>query len=274
MSAGSAAQAPKRLTCPQLRAMKGATKIVAITAYDAVSGKLVDPIADLVLVGDSLGPNVLGYDSTIPVTLDEMIAAGRAVSRGSQRALLVGDLPFGTYQASPEDAVRSSARFIKEAGMQAVKLEGGAERANAIAAVVDAGIPVVAHIGLLPQSVHAMGGYRVQGKTEQGARDLLEDAKAVAAAGAFALVLEGIPDSVAAAITTAVDIPTIGIGAGASCDGQILVFTDVMGLNFGHLPKFVRPYANLREVAAEGLAKYRDEVRNGKFPSSAESYGG
>jgi 3-methyl-2-oxobutanoate hydroxymethyltransferase len=274
MSAGSAAQAPKRLTCPQLRAMKGATKIVAITAYDAVSGKLVDPIADLVLVGDSLGPNVLGYDSTIPVTLDEMIAAGRAVSRGSQRALLVGDLPFGTYQASPEDAVRSSARFIKEAGMQAVKLEGGAERANAIAAVVDAGIPVVAHIGLLPQSVHAMGGYRVQGKTEQGARDLLEDAKAVAAAGAFALVLEGIPDSVAAAITTAVDIPTIGIGAGASCDGQILVFTDVMGLNFGHLPKFVRPYANLREVAVEGLAKYRDEVRNGKFPSSAESYGG
>jgi 3-methyl-2-oxobutanoate hydroxymethyltransferase len=265
--------AARKVTAPAIRRRKGSERIVALTAYDMPTAKLCDEAGiDLILVGDSLGPNVLGYESTLPVTLDEMIAACRAVKRGVVRALVVGDLPFATYQAATEDAVRSALRFVKEGGAEAVKMEGGAARAAAIRATIEAGVPVMGHIGLVPQSVHAMGGYRVQGKSREDADALLRDATAVCDAGAFAIVLEGIPAALAAEITARVPIPTIGIGAGSSCDGQILVFTDVVGLNFGHVPKFVRAYADLRSVVSEALAQFRKDVVDGSFPSDRESY--
>jgi len=263
-----------KITAPGILKRKGGDKITALTAYDVPSARLVDEAGvDIILVGDSLGPNVLGYDSTIPVTLDEMIAACRAVSRGASSALLVGDLPFGTYQASADDAVRSAMRMIKEGNVEAVKLEGGQERVAAIRGVVEAGIPVMAHIGLTPQSMHAMGGYRVQGKSKEAADRLVKDAEAVTDAGAFSLVLEGMPTEVAARITNSIPIPTIGIGAGPACDGQILVFTDLVGLNFGHVPKFVRQYADVKSVIREALGQYKRDVAGGSFPSSEESYG-
>ncbi|MFG0316848.1 MAG: 3-methyl-2-oxobutanoate hydroxymethyltransferase [Planctomycetota bacterium JB042] len=263
----------KQVTAPAIRAMKGKTRITALTAYDYPTARLVDESGiDLILVGDSLGPTALGHPSTLPVTLDEMIHAGRAVTRGATRALVVGDLPFGTYHASVEQAVRSAVRFVKEGGVAAVKLEGGIERAEAVRAVVDAGVPVMAHVGLRPQAMHQMGGFRVQGKTDEAARRIVEDARAVAAAGAFSVVLEGIPAALGAEITAAVDIPTVGIGAGAECDGQILVFTDVVGLTFGHVPKFVRSYADVGGVVRAALEAYREDVVEGEFPGEAESY--
>lgn len=264
---------PAKVTAPAVLAMKGRQLITALTACDYPSARLVDEAGiDVVLVGDSLGMTALGYDSTLPVTLEEMLAAGRAVRRGVRRALIVGDLPFGSYHASDGDAVRSAVRFVKEAGAEAVKLEGGVERAGAVRAVVDAGIPVMAHIGLRPQAVHAMGGYRVQGRTAEQRERLLADADAVAAAGAFSVVLEGIPAALGAELTRRLSIPTIGIGAGADCDGQILVFADLLGLSFGRPAKFVRRYADLGAAARAALSAYREDVRERRFPGEAESY--
>jgi 3-methyl-2-oxobutanoate hydroxymethyltransferase len=263
----------KKVTAPAIRARKGGEPIVALTAYDYPSARLVDEAGvELVLVGDSVANVVLGYDSTIPVTLDEMIFVSRSVRRAVQTALVVGDLPFGTYHESPEQAVRSAIRFVKEGGVEAVKLEGGRKRVEAVRRIVDAEIPVLGHIGLTPQSVHALGGYRVQGKTIETARALVEDAEALEDAGAFAIVLEAVPAEIARLITRRVTIPTIGIGAGVHCDGQILVYTDLIGLSFGHTPKFVRRYADAAALVADAVGRYAADVRSRAFPTDAESY--
>lgn len=262
-----------KVTAPALRARKGGEPIVALTAYDFPSAKLVDGAGvDLILVGDSAANVVLGYDSTIPVTLDEMIMISRAVRRGTETALVVGDLPFGTYHESTEQAVRSAIRFVKEGGVEAVKLEGGRSRVEAVRRIVDAEIPVLGHIGLTPQSVHRLGGYRVQGKTIEAARALVEDAEALEDAGAFAIVLEAVPAEIARLLTRRVSIPTIGIGAGVHCDGQILVYTDLVGLSFGHTPKFVRRYADAGALVSDAVGRYAADVRARAFPTDAESY--
>ncbi len=262
-----------KVTAPALQARKGGEPIVALTAYDYPSAKLVDEAGvDLVLVGDSVANVALGYDSTIPVTLDEMILVSRAVRRAVRTALVVGDLPFGSYHESPEQAVRSAIRFVKEGGAEAVKLEGGRKRVEAVRRIVDAEIPVLGHVGLTPQSVNALGGYRVQGKTVEAARALVEDAEALEAAGAFAIVLEAVPAEIARLVTRRVSIPTIGIGAGVHCDGQILVYTDVIGLSFGHTPKFVRRYADVASVISDAVGRYAADVRSHAFPTEAESY--
>jgi 3-methyl-2-oxobutanoate hydroxymethyltransferase len=263
----------KRVTVPDIRSRKGGAPIVALTAYDYPSARLVDEAGfDIILVGDSLGQTVLGYDTTLPVTLDEMIAAARAVRRGAHRALIVGDMPFGSYHDSAKRAVESAVRFVKEGGVDAVKIEGGARRAHIAKAIIEAEVPLMGHIGLTPQSVLRMGGYRVQGKSLEAARELIEDAQALERAGAFSIVLEGIPTEISRLITERVGIPTIGIGAGVECDGQILVFTDLVGLSFGHKPKFVRQFADLKGMAAEALRKFADDVTSRRFPSSEESY--
>jgi 3-methyl-2-oxobutanoate hydroxymethyltransferase len=262
-----------KVTAPELRARKGAEPIVALTAYDYPSARLLDEAGiDLILVGDSVANVMLGYDSTIPVTLDEMILVSRAVRRGVKRALVVGDLPFGTYHEGPDQAVRSSVRFVKEGGVEAVKLEGGRSRAEAVRRIVDAEIPVLGHIGLTPQSVHRFGGYRVQGKTVDAARALVDDALALEDAGAFAIVLEAVPAEVARLVTRRVTVPTIGIGAGPYCDGQILVYNDLIGLSFGHTPKFVRRYADVASAVTDAVTRYAADVRSGAFPAEAESY--
>ena len=263
----------KKITAPLLRARKGGAPIIALTAYDYPSARLVDEAGlDFILVGDSLAQTVLGYDSTLPVTLDEMIAATRAVRRAVRRALIVGDMPFGSYQDTVGRAVEAAIRFVKEGGAEAVKLEGGARRAHYVKAIVEAEIPVVGHIGLTPQSVLRMGGYRVQGKTMDAARELIEDAIAIERAGAFAIVLEGIPAEISRIITERLSIPTIGIGAGSDCDGQILVFSDLVGLTFGHTAKFVRQYADVKTVIADALKHYADDVTARRFPADTESY--
>lgn len=266
-------ESPKKITAPHIRSRKGGAPIIALTAYDYPSARLVDEAGfDFILVGDSLAQTVLGYDSTLPVTLEEMIAATRAVRRGARRALIVGDMPFGYYQDSTERAVESAIRFVKEGGAEAVKIEGGQRRAHLVRAIVEAEIPVMGHIGLTPQSLLRMGGYKVQGKTMEAARELLEDALALEGAGAFAVVLEGIPKEIARLITERLHIPTIGIGAGVACDGQILVFTDLVGLTFGHTAKFVRQYADVKSVIAGALKAYADDVAAQRFPADAESY--
>jgi 3-methyl-2-oxobutanoate hydroxymethyltransferase len=263
----------KKITAPQIRARKGGAPIIALTAYDYPTARIVDEAGfDFILVGDSLAQTVLGYDSTLPVTLDEMIAATRAVKRGVRRALIVGDMPFGYYQDSVEHAVASAIRFVKEGGAEAVKVEGGARRARIIRAIVESEIPVMGHIGLTPQSLLKMGGYRVQGKTLEAARELIEDAIALEGAGAFAVVLEGIPKEISRVITERLSIPTIGIGAGVDCDGQILVFTDLVGLTFGHTAKFVRQYTDVKSVMAEALKQYAGDVTARRFPADEESY--
>lgn len=264
---------PKKITAPHIRARKGGTPIIALTAYDYPSAKLVDEAGfDLILVGDSLAQTVLGYETTLPVTLDEMIAASRAVRRAVRRALVVGDMPFGSYQDSGSRAVESAIRFVKEGGAEAVKVEGGARRANIVREIVDAEVPVMGHIGLTPQSVLRMGGYRVQGKSLEAARELIEDALALERAGAFSIVLEGIPAEISRHITERITIPTIGIGAGEGCDGQILVFTDLVGLTFGRTAKFVRQYADVKAVIADALKRFADDVAARRFPAEAESY--
>ncbi|HEY8426812.1 MAG TPA: 3-methyl-2-oxobutanoate hydroxymethyltransferase, partial [Sandaracinaceae bacterium] len=225
------------------------------------------------LVGDSLGMVVQGLDSTLPVTVDEVIYHCRAVARGAQRALIVGDMPFMSYQVSAEDALRNAGRFLAEGGAHAVKLEGGRSVAPTIERIVEAGIPVMAHVGLTPQSVHAMGGFRVQGKTEEAAERILRDARAVEAAGAFALVLEGIPSDLAEQITHELTIPTIGIGAGPGCDGQVLVCYDLLGLTPNLRPKFVKRYAEMFDEGVEAARRYADEVRAGVFPSAEHAFG-
>jgi 3-methyl-2-oxobutanoate hydroxymethyltransferase len=249
-------------------------RIAMITAYDATFARMLDEAgADMLLVGDSLGMVVQGLDSTLPVTVDEMIYHCRAVARGTERALLVGDMPFLSFQLSPEQALKNAGRFLSEGGAQAVKLEGGVDAAETIRRIVSVGIPVVGHVGLLPQSVHAMGGFRVQGKTVEAAAAVLADAHAVAEAGAFALVLEGIPSDLAERITREIDIPTIGIGAGAACDGQVLVCYDLLGLTPNLRPKFVKRYAELYSEGREAARRYCEEVKSGAFPSEAHSFG-
>ena len=248
-------------------------KITCLTAYDYPTARLVDEAGvDVVLVGDSLGMVVLGYDSTLPVTLDEALHHTKAVRRGVHHALVVGDMPYGTYHGEIHETIRNAMRFVKEAGAEAVKIEGGERRLELIARLTEAEIPVMGHVGLTPQSVNAMGGYRVQGKTPGAAEQLLRDARAVEAAGAFAIVLEGIPREVAAEITRSVRIPTIGIGAGPDCDGQILVLHDILGLTFQEPPKFARRYAIVGEVISQAVREYCLDVQSGSFPSDTESY--
>ena len=248
-------------------------KITCLTAYDYPTARLLDEAGvDVLLVGDSLGMEVLGYESTLPVTMEEMLQCTRAVRRGTRRALLVADMPYGSYHDDPEEAVRNAVRFVKEAGAEAVKIEGGERRLDLISRIVDAEIPVMGHIGLTPQSVNAFGGFRVQGKTAEAGEQLLRDARAVEAAGAFSIVLESIPRELAARITAEVRIPTIGIGAGPDCDGQVLVIHDLVGLSFGHKPKFARHYANVGEIISRAAAEYCRDVQQGIFPSDEESY--
>ena len=267
-------QRPEKVTVPSLRASKErGERLVSLTAYDYTTARIIDEAGiDIILVGDSLGNVVLGYENTIPVTLDEMVYHTRMVRRGVQRALLVADMPYGSYHTSADEAVRNALRLIKEAGAEAVKLEGGQRRAPLIRRLVDEEIPVVGHIGLTPQSVHKLGGFRLQGKTVQAARLLLDDARALEDAGACAIVLEVVPREIAQLVTERAGIPTIGIGAGAGCDAQVLVIHDLLGLMFDKSFRHVRQYANLREGVTDAISRFADDVRTGVFPSDAESY--
>jgi len=268
-----------KITVPELLQRKSsaadspAKKIVSLTAYDYPTARLADEAGvDVILVGDSLGMVVLGYDSTLPVTIEEMLHHTRAVRRGTRRALVVADMPYGSYHTDTAESLRNAVRFVKEAGAEAVKIEGGERRLEMISRLTEAEIPVMGHVGLTPQSVNALGGYRVQGKTADAAEHLLRDARSVEAAGAFAVVLEAVPRELAAQITRDLRIPTIGIGAGPDCDGQILVTHDMLGLTFNQTPKFARQYANAGELISEAVREYCQDVRRGTFPSDAESY--
>lgn len=255
----------KRLTIPAIKARKGETPLVVLTCYTAPAARLLDAHCDILLVGDSIGMVVYGMESTLPVTLDIMVAHGKAVVNHSSKAAVVVDLPFGTYQASPARAFTSAAKLIKETGADAVKLEGGSEMARTIKHLVDRGIPVMAHIGLLPQHVNAMGGYKVQGKTKSANDKLVADAVAVTKAGAFAIVVEGVQEDAAEAITKAVPIPTIGIGATPECDGQVLVLDDLLGIT-EYAPKFAKRYADLSTAITKAVSSYAADVRARKFP--------
>jgi len=248
-------------------------KFAMLTAYDFNTARLIDEAGiPLILVGDSLGNVVLGYETTIPVTIEDMLHHCKAVVRGAKNALVVGDMPFMTYHVSVEDALRNAARFIQEAGTQAVKLEGGTVVAEKVRRLVECGIPVMGHIGLTPQSIHQLGGARLQGKTVEAARKLIEDAIALEQAGAFAIVLETVPAPLATLITRKLSIPTIGIGAGSGCDGQVQVITDILGLTSGYVPKHARQYANLNEVIKKAITTYQEEVKHGEFPTEKESF--
>jgi 3-methyl-2-oxobutanoate hydroxymethyltransferase len=267
-------QAVSKVTVPAIldRKLRG-EKVACLTAYDYSTARLVDEAGiELILVGDSLAQTILGYDSTVPVTVDEMLHHLKAVRRGVRRALLVVDLPYGAYHVSNEQALANAIRFVKEGGAEAVKLEGGRKRAPLIRKLVEAQIPVMGHIGLTPQSIHTLGGYRVQGRTLDAANELLADAETLEEAGAFAVVLEGIPRELAAIVTRRLRIPTIGIGAGPDCDGQVLVFHDLVGLSYNPSAKFVRSYANLREALHQALVNFRVDVGEGCFPADRESY--
>jgi len=264
----------KPYSVADILASKGrAQPLVCLTAYDQIMARLVDQVADLVLVGDSLAMVAYGQPSTLPVTLDIMIAHGRSVAAACRKALVVVDLPFGSYQASPAQAFDSAARVLKETGAAAVKLEGGQVMAETVAFLTARGIPVLGHIGLQPQSVNSIGGYRYQGRDATAAAQLLADAKALAAAGAFGLVVEAVAEGVARAITQAVPIPTIGIGASVACDGQILVSEDLLGWQGGRAPRFVKRYADLNSLAATALQVFADDVRQRTFPSAEQVYG-
>jgi 3-methyl-2-oxobutanoate hydroxymethyltransferase len=263
-----------KVTIHTLKKMKQAgQKICMVTAYDATFARILDEAgADVMLVGDSLGMVVQGHDSTLPVTMDQMIYHCTAVTRGARRAHVVGDMPFMSYQTSVEAAVRNAGRLVAEGGVGSVKLEGGAEFADTVAAITRASIPVMGHLGLTPQSVHKMGGYVVQGKDEQAARKILQDALALERAGAYALVLEGVPMELARQITQRLSIPTIGIGAGVDCDGQVLVCYDLLGMNPGFKPKFVKRYADLHGTITGAAAAFFNEVRSGSFPDDEHSF--
>ncbi len=244
-----------------------------LTSYDAMTASVFDQAGiPVLLVGDSMGNCHLGYESTVPVTLDQMTMLSAAVVRGTSRALIVGDLPFGTYQEGPTQALRSATRLVKEAGVGAVKLEGGERSAHQIELLVSSGIPVMAHIGLTPQSVNAYGGYPVQGRGEEAAQQLRRDAKAVQDAGAFAVVLELVPAELAAEVTATLHVPTIGIGAGAGCDAQVLVWTDMAGMTDGKLPRFVKQYAKVREVLGDAARAFADDVVGGAYPAEQHSF--
>jgi len=248
-------------------------KITCLTAYDYPTARLLDEAGvDILLVGDSLGMVVLGYDSTLPVTLEEMLHHVRAVRRGTKRALLVADMPYGSFHVSIDESIRNAMRLVKEGGAEAIKIEGGERRLELIARLVEAEIPVMGHVGLTPQSINALGRFHVQGKSTDAARQLERDARAVESAGAFSVVLESVPREVAAGITDKLHIPTIGIGAGPDCDGQVLVFHDLVGLTIGHKPKFARQYADLGAEISRAAEAYCNDVRDGSFPSDAESF--
>ena len=252
---------------------KAQRKITALTAYDANTARWLDQAGvDVVLVGDSLGMVALGHSTTLPVTLEEMLHHTRAVSRGLSRALLVGDMPFMSYQVSPQQALENAGRFLKEAGACAVKLEGGARVENHVRAIAEAGIPVMGHLGLTPQSVHQLGGYKVQGKKILDAKRIKSDAQKLQKAGVFSLVLEAVPSDLAREITAELDIPTIGIGAGPYCDGQILVTQDMLGMNPGGVPKFVKQFADLGTQTKNAVEAYARDVREGAFPGVEHSY--
>ena len=268
-----------KITVPELLQRKALPagdpkkKITSLTAYDYPTARLLDAAGvDVILVGDSVAMVALGYENTLPLTLDEALHHTKAVRRGVQRALVVADMPYGSYHGDVHESLRNAMRFVKEAGAEAVKIEGGERRLELIARLTEAEIPVMGHIGLTPQSVHSLGGYRVQGKTPATAEQLLRDARSVEAAGAFAIVLEAIPRELAAEITHAVRIPTIGIGAGPDCDGQILVLHDLLGLTFQEPPKFARQYANVGEIITRAVREYCDDVQQGNFPTDEESY--
>ena len=263
-----------KVTAPGVLARKGGTKLKMVTAYDAPTARIADRAgADMILVGDSVANVVLGHDDTLAVSMDVMVHHTAAVARTKPNALVVGDMPWLSYHTSPMDAVENAGRLVREGGAEAVKLEGGRKRLPMVQAVLDAEIPVMGHLGLTPQSLHAMGGYRVQGKQAQAAYELISDAHALAETGVFALVLEGVPDVVAKIVTEEIAIPTIGIGAGIHCDGQVLVFHDVTGLGAGeYVPKFVRSYANLADDAVTALEAFFADVESGAFPADAETY--
>ena len=266
--------APGKLALPELAEMKRrGDRIVMITAYDAPSGRIADAAGvDLILVGDSAAMVMLGHDSTVPATMDEMIILTSAVNRGARRPLVIADLPFGSYHVSDEQALESAIRFVKEASADAVKLEGAGTMLPRVRALTGAGIPVMGHIGLTPQTATMLGGFKAQGRTAAKAAQLYEDALALEEAGCFSIVLEAVPTPVATAITEALEIPTIGIGAGAGCDGQVLVWHDLLGLYEGHAPRFVKQYAELATAMTEAVGRYATEVRSGAFPEQQHTY--
>jgi 3-methyl-2-oxobutanoate hydroxymethyltransferase len=266
--------APGKLPITELDSMKRRRQpIVMITAYDAPSGRLADEAGvDLILVGDSAAMTVLGHDSTVPASMDEMIVLARAVTRGARRPLVIADMPFGSFQVSDAEAVANAIRFVKEAGVDAVKLEGAGPSLSRVGAIVGAGIPVMGHIGLTPQSATALGGFKAQGRTADQARRLVDDARALEAAGCFSLVLEAVPAPVAEEVTAHLTIPTIGIGAGAGTDGQVLVWHDLLGLYRGQSPRFVKRYADLATVIRDAVSAYADDVRERRFPDEVHTY--
>lgn len=263
---------PKRLSVTQIEARKGGDKIVCLTAYTAPVARLIDVACDLLLVGDSLAMTVYGFDSTLPVTLDMMIAHGAAVVRATSHALIVVDLPFGSYQASPEQAFHAAARVLAETGCAAVKLEGGEEMAETVDFLTRRGVPVMGHVGLTPQAVNALGGYRSRGHAGAERDKILRDGQAIAAAGAFSLVIEGVAEPLARELTAAVAVPTIGIGGSPACDGQILVTDDMLGLFGEFTPRFVKRYRNVAAEIAAAAREYADDVRKGRFPAAEHTY--
>ena len=263
-----------RVSISQIKDMKQkGEKITMLTAYDYTTAKIIDEAGvPLILVGDSLGMVVLGYESTIPVTMEEMLHHTKAVVRGTKQAMVIGDMPFMTYHVSVSDALRNAARFIQEGGAQAVKLEGGVAVAEKVRSIVNCGMPVVGHIGLTPQSIYQLGGYKVQGKTPEAALNMVEDAQALEEAGAFAIILETVPAPLAALITPKVGIPTIGIGAGIGCDGQVQVISDILGLFTGFVPKHAKQYAKMADTIRAAVTKYDNEVKAGSFPTDEQSF--
>ena len=263
-----------KLALPKLAEMKRrGEKIVMVTAYDAPGARFAEDAGiEIVLVGDTAAMVVLGYDGTVPVTMDEMIFLTRTVARAARRPIVIGDMPFGSYQVSDEAAVENAIRFFKEAGADAVKLEGAGPSLSRVRAIVGAGIPVMGHVGLTPQSATMLGGFKTQGKTAEAARQLVEDAVALEEAGCFAVVLEAVPAPVAAEVTRHLEVPTIGIGAGPDCDGQVLVYHDLLGLSEGHLPRFVKRYASLSREIRDALESYAEDVRSGAFPEEQHTY--
>ena len=268
-------QVPAKMALTELATMKRqGTKIAMVTAYDAAGGRLAEAAGmDIVLVGDSAAMVVLGHESTVPVTMDEMLFMTRAVASAVRHPLVVGDMPFGSYQVSDQDAVRNAVRFIKEGRADTVKLEGAGRMLPRVRAIVESGIPVMGHLGLTPQSATALGGYKAQGRTAARARKMLEDALALQEAGCYSLVLEAVPTPVAARISQALEIPTIGIGAGPACDGQVLVYHDLLGLTEGHTARFVKRYADLATIIREALAAFVADVRSGAYPEERHTYG-
>ena len=266
---------PEKVYVPALRAAKEkGEKLVCLTAYDYPTARIVDEAGvDMILVGDSMGNVIHGYGNTIPVTLDEICSATKAVKRGSSRALLIADMPYGSFHTGDNKAVRNALKLMKDGGAEAVKLEGGRNRVKLVKRLVDEEIPVMAHVGLTPQSVHKLGGYRVQAKTADAAKILIEDAKMLEEAGAFSIVLELVPREVAEIVTNELTISTVGIGAGSACDVQVLVLHDLIGFTFGRQPRFVRQYANVSQVITDAITRWMDDVRSGNYPNETESYG-